>query len=75
MNSYVRPQVAPYVDRLQSLAERSGVRSELDILRSDAGVMTPREAARNPVYGVLCGPCGGVAARSTWRPGRASRTC
>ena len=34
---------------------------ELDILRSDAGVMTPREAARNPVYGVLSGPSGGVA--------------
>ena len=35
--------------------------TELDILRSDAGVMTPREAARNPVYGVLSGPSGGVA--------------
>ena len=37
------------------------MRTELDILRSDAGVMTPREAARNPVYGVLSGPSGGVA--------------
>ena len=35
--------------------------SEVDILRSDAGVMTPEEAARNPVYGVLSGPSGGVA--------------
>src|SRR4051812_40897804 len=55
MNSYVRPQVAKYVDRLQSALP--GV----DILRSDAGVMTPREAARNPVYAVLSGPAGGVA--------------
>jgi N-methylhydantoinase A len=38
-----------------------GVKSEVDILRSDAGVMTPAEAARNPVYGVLSGPSGGVA--------------
>ena len=38
-----------------------GVRTEVDILRSDAGVMTPAEAARNPVYGVLSGPSGGVA--------------
>ena len=38
-----------------------GVQSEVDILRSDAGVMTPAEAARNPVYGVLSGPSGGVA--------------
>src|SRR3954462_8703136 len=61
MNSYVRPQVAAYVDRLQSSLRGVGVRTELDILRSDAGLMTPREAARNPVYGVLSGPSGGVA--------------
>src|SRR4051794_21678132 len=61
MNSYVRPQVARYVDRLQSSLSELGVRTEVDILCSDAGVMTPREAARNPVYGVLSGPSGGVA--------------
>src|SRR3954462_11395706 len=61
MNSYVRPRVSRYVDRLQSSLRGLGVKTELDILRSDAGVMTPREAARNPVYGVLSGPSGGVA--------------
>jgi N-methylhydantoinase A len=61
MNSYVRPQVAGYVDRLQSSLHDLGVKTEVDILRSDAGVMTPAEAARNPVYGVLSGPSGGVA--------------
>jgi N-methylhydantoinase A len=61
MNSYVRPRVAAYVDRLQGSLRELGVRSEVDILRSDAGVMTPSEAARNPVYGVLSGPSGGVA--------------
>src|SRR4051812_34857029 len=55
MNSYVRPQVARYVDQLQSALPG------IDILRSDAGVMTPQEAARNPVYAVLSGPSGGVA--------------
>ena len=61
MNSYVRPTVSAYVDRLQSSLSGLGVQSEVDILRSDAGVMTPAEAARNPVYGVLSGPSGGVA--------------
>src|SRR3954469_5242881 len=61
MNSYVRPRVSRYVDRLQSSLRGLGVKTEVDILRSDAGVMTPREAARNPVYGVLSGPSGGVA--------------
>src|SRR4051794_17385527 len=55
MNSYVRPQVASYVDQLQSALPG------IDILRSDAGVMTPHEAARSPVYAVLSGPSGGVA--------------
>jgi N-methylhydantoinase A len=61
MNSYVRPTVASYVDGLRGSLRRLGVASEVDILRSDAGVMTPEEAARNPVYGVLSGPSGGVA--------------
>jgi N-methylhydantoinase A len=61
MNSYVRPTVSAYVDRLQSSLSGLGVQSEVDILRSDAGVMTPAEAARNPVNGVLSGPSGGVA--------------
>src|SRR3954468_21573558 len=61
MNSYVRPQVARYVDSLQTQLSGLGVKTDVDILRSDAGVMTPREASRNPVYGVLSGPSGGVA--------------
>jgi len=61
MNSYVRPTVSRYVDRLQSSLRELGVATEVDILRSDAGVMTPAETARNPVYGVLSGPSGGVA--------------
>jgi N-methylhydantoinase A len=61
MNSYVRPTVADYVQHLQSKLTDLGTGGELNILRSDAGLMTPREAARNPVYGVLSGPSGGVA--------------
>src|ERR671920_734735 len=61
MNSYVRPTVADYVGRLETRLHELGTGGELNILRSDAGVMTPREAARNPVYGVLSGPSGGVA--------------
>src|SRR3954471_9702876 len=61
MNSYVRPTVADYVTRLEGRLHELGTGGELNILRSDAGVMTPREAGRNPVYGVLSGPSGGVA--------------
>jgi N-methylhydantoinase A len=61
MNSYVRPQVADYLNRLQTDLNGIGATADVNILRSDAGLMTTREAARNPIYGVLSGPSGGVA--------------
>ena len=61
MNSYVRPTVESYVERLQSSLKDIGATADVNILRSDAGLMTTREAARNPIYGVLSGPAGGVA--------------
>jgi N-methylhydantoinase A len=61
MNSYVRPRVGSYVAHLQESLAALGLAGDVNILRSDAGIMTPREAVRNPVYGVLSGPSGGVA--------------
>src|SRR5260370_1737366 len=61
MNSYVRPKVATYVEQLQSALGTMGATADVTILRSDAGLMTTREAMRNPIYGVLSGPSGGVA--------------
>src|SRR6266568_2286546 len=61
MNSYVRPRVADYVSRLQEQLTQIGATADVNILRSDAGLMTTREATRNPIYGVLSGPSGGVA--------------
>src|SRR3954447_8201684 len=61
MNSYVRPKVADYVKRLQEQLGGIGAKADVNILRSDAGLMTTREAMRNPIYGVLSGPSGGVA--------------
>src|SRR5207302_6302741 len=61
MNSYVRPRVANYVEQLQEQLKGIGATADVNILRSDAGLMTTREAGRNPIYGVLSGPSGGVA--------------
>jgi N-methylhydantoinase A len=61
MNSYVRPKVASYVEHLQSELDGIGAKAEVNILRSDAGLMTTNEAMRNPIYGILSGPSGGVA--------------
>jgi len=61
MNSYVRPKVATYIDGLQKQLKAIGATGDVNILRSDAGLMTTTEAARNPIYGILSGPSGGVA--------------
>ncbi len=61
MNSYVRPKVASYISDLQSQLNAAGAKAEVNILRSDAGLMTTREAAHNPIYAILSGPSGGVA--------------
>jgi N-methylhydantoinase A len=61
MNSYVRPKVSTYVEQLQAELGEIGAKAEVNILRSDAGLMTIKEARRNPIYGILSGPSGGVA--------------
>jgi N-methylhydantoinase A len=61
MNSYVRPNVADYGSRLQTELLDVGAPADVNILRSDAGLMTTGEAMRNPIYGILSGPSGGVA--------------
>jgi len=61
MNSYVRPRVASYINHLQSELKGIGAKAEVNLLRSDAGLMTITEATRNPIYGILSGPSGGVA--------------
>jgi N-methylhydantoinase A len=61
MNSYVRPKVQAYVTSLERSLREIGVDGDLNLLRSDAGLMTAQVAGENPIYGVLSGPSGGVA--------------
>jgi N-methylhydantoinase A len=61
MNSYVRPKVAGYLRNLQQSLTDNGVTCEVNILRSDAGLMTAEVTQEKPVYAVLSGPSGGVA--------------
>lgn len=62
VNSYVRPQMASYVQHLQEelkLRLRPDVR--LSILRSDGGLATAQSATQAPVNMLLSGPAGGVS--------------
>ena len=61
MNSYVRPKVEGYVRNLEDALGDLGFKGTINILRSDAGLMTTQLAKENPIYAVLSGPAGGVA--------------
>jgi N-methylhydantoinase A len=61
MNSYVRPRVESYVRNLEGSLRELGVKGDLNLLRSDAGLMSVDVACENPIYGILSGPSGGVA--------------
>ncbi|MFC3095348.1 hydantoinase/oxoprolinase family protein [Alteromonas sediminis] len=62
VNSYVRPEVARYIDNLSgALEERMGDNVHLSILRSDGGLASARAAAESPVNLLMSGPAGGVA--------------
>lgn len=61
MNAYVKPKVKTYVHNLDQHLRQQGVQAKLNILRSDAGLMTAETTEENPVYTLLSGPSGGVA--------------
>ncbi|MDO6839167.1 hydantoinase/oxoprolinase family protein [Paraglaciecola chathamensis] len=62
VNSYVRPEVARYVDNLsQSLMSKMGNDLHLSILRSDGGLASARSSAESPVNLLMSGPAGGVS--------------
>jgi N-methylhydantoinase A len=61
MNSYVRPKVALYMRNFADQLAAHGLNAEVNILRSDAGLMTLRMVQERPVYAVMSGPAGGVA--------------
>ncbi len=62
VNSYVRPEVARYIENLQnSLRQLMGDEVQLSILRSDGGLASARASAESPVNMLMSGPAGGVS--------------
>lgn len=62
VNSYVRPEVARYLQNLQSsVSDKMGADTQLSILRSDGGLASVTSASENPVNLLMSGPAGGVA--------------
>lgn len=60
MNAYVRPTMRHYLHNLATQFGEQNVAAEVNILRSDGGLMTLETAEFNPVYAIMSGPSGGV---------------
>jgi len=73
INSFVMPRVNKYVADLEGRLKEMGVASDLYIMQSNGGVITPRMAREMSAKTVLSGPAGGVLtgvfiSRSTRQP-------
>ena len=64
-NAYVQPQVAKYVEHLESKLAESGASGKLYILTSAGGLVSAKAAAKDPVSVMMSGPAGGVIG-ATW---------
>jgi N-methylhydantoinase A len=62
LNAYLQPEVAGYLDRLETALKGGGFGGEFLIVQSNGGVMGVDTACRRPVRTALSGPAAGVIA-------------
>jgi N-methylhydantoinase A len=62
LNAYLQPEVAGYLDRLETALKGGGFGGEFLIVQSNGGVMGVETACRRPVRTALSGPAAGVIA-------------
>ena len=61
-NAYVQPAMRSYVDSLEEQLREHLPNAVVNIVRSDGGVMSGRDAGERPIETVFSGPAGGVRA-------------
>ena len=59
-NSSVRPIVSRYVSNLETELRKMGMEGQLNLLRSDGGLMSAAKSQSDPVNLLMSGPAGGV---------------
>jgi len=62
VNAFLQPVMESYLGELEARLRAAGIDAELQIMRSDGGVMAAAAAARRPVSVVISGPAAGVRA-------------
>jgi N-methylhydantoinase A len=59
-NAYVKPIIAQYVDKLQDALGERGLNSDIYIMQSNGGLVSPQLAREYPVRIIESGPAAGV---------------
>ena len=65
INDYARPSVISYLEDLESTLADRGFAGQMNIVRSDGGLMSASAASERPVEIALSGPSGGVVGAAT----------
>jgi N-methylhydantoinase A len=60
INTYVMPIIDRYLQDLQTMMREEGLTADLNVMQSNGGVMTSRNAGEKSVHTILSGPAGGV---------------
>jgi N-methylhydantoinase A len=61
MNAYVRPSMQRYLSNFEDKLRTMQFSSNVNIVRSDGGLMSVNRASESPVHTMLSGPAGGVS--------------
>lgn len=62
LNSYIQPIVHRYLTHLESEMGERGLKTKLQLMQSNGGLMTADEAVRRPIHILESGPAGGSIA-------------
>jgi len=65
INDYARPTVIEYLEDLDESLAAAGSTAQMNVVRSDGGLMSSRAAQSRPVELALSGPSGGVVGAAT----------
>ena len=61
VNTFVHPTLADHLDGFEARLESTGITCNVNVVRSDGGLMTSKAAAETPVQTLVSGPSGGVS--------------
>lgn len=69
ISAYVQPKIAGYLRRLEKRVAGEGVPTNMWIMQSNGGLLSPEDASRRSARTILSGLAGGVVGAANWAKG------